>query len=253
MSATWPIDWPTDIDVTTYDPYLIQIAEEAASATLRLLTLYRVGGLPITVMPCTGLCAFPRLPFSGPSQSGNSYLPFYPILLSSGAYANCFCGNSCQCEGKSEVLLGTPVGRIDDVSIDGVSLPTTAYRVENGNILVRLDGAEWPSCSGDDFTVTYLNSYEVDILGQAAGGYLAAEYLKLFGPAAAKCRLPRGVTSVTRQGMQFEVSAGMFPNGVTNIPEVDVYIAQWNPHGLRTRPMVYSPDLPAHRSITWRP
>lgn len=251
MSELWPIDWPTDLDITTSDPYHVQIAELAAASTLRLLTLYRVGGLPITVMPCTGTCAFPNMPL--PAQVGNSYLPFYPILLSSGAYANCFCGNSCQCVGRSEVLLGTPVGRIDDVSINGVSLPNTAYRVENGNILVRLDGGEWPACAGDDFTVTYLNSYEVDILGQAAGGHLAAEYLKLFGPTASKCRLPRGVTSVTRQGMQFEVSAGMFPNGVTNIPEVDVYIAQWNPHGLRTRPMVYSPDLPAHRSITWRP
>lgn len=253
MPSIWPIDWPPSVDVTTYDPYHVQIAEMAASASLRLLTLYRVGGLPITVMPCTGTCAFPSMPFSGPAQSGNSYLPFYPILLSNGAYANCFCASSCDCAPRETVRLGMPVGRIDEVQINGVILPSSAYRVEDGNLLVRLDGEGWPACAGDDFTVTYLNGYEVDVLGQAAGGIMAAEYLKLFGTSANKCRLPRGVTSVTRQGMQFEVSAGMFPNGVTNIPEVDAYIAQWNPNGLRTRPMVYSPDLPAHRSITWRP
>ncbi len=253
MTATWPIDWPTSLDVTTYDPYHVQIAEMAAEATMRLLTLYRVGGLPITVMPCTGTCAFPSMPFSGPAQSGHSYLPFYPILLNSGAYANCFCGSSCDCESRPSVYLGTPVGRIDAVVINGVTLDPSAYRVEDGNRLVRLDGEEWPACAGDNFTVTYLNAYEVSVLGQAAGGILAAEFLKLFGASASKCRLPRGVTSVTRQGMQFEVSAGMFPNGVTSIPEVDTYIAQWNPHGLRTRPMVYSTDLPPHRTVSWMP
>jgi hypothetical protein len=149
------------------------------------------------------------------------------------------------------VLLDMPVGRIDNVTVDGVALPNTAYRVEDGNRLVRLDGGRWPSCTSGDFYVIYLNAYEVDVLGQDAGGLLAAEYLKLLTNAASKCRLPRGVTNVTRQGMSFEVSAGMFPNGVTNIPEVDMYIAQWNPHGLRTRPQVYSPDILPPRSITW--
>jgi hypothetical protein len=178
MPSIWPIDWPPSVDLSAYDPYHVQVAEMAASATMRLLTLYRVGGLPITVMPCTGTCAFPSMPFSGPAQSGNSYLPFYPILLASGAYANCFCGASCECEARATVLLGTPVGRIDEVKVDGVVLPSSAYRVEDGNKLVRLDGEGWPACSGDGFTVTYLNGYEVDVLGQAAGGILAAEYLR---------------------------------------------------------------------------
>lgn len=242
----WPIDWPLSVDITSLDPYHVQIAEMAAGATMRMLTLYRVGGLPITVKPQVKTCC---RPFTG-GQSGNSYLPFYPVLLNSGAYANCWCAADCGCESLPYVNLVVPVGRIDQVVVDSVILSPNAYYVENGNRLVRADGGSWPACAEDNtFTVTYLNGYEVDVLGQAAGGLLAAEYLKLL--TNGKCRLPRGVTNISRQGMDFEVSAGMFPNGVTNIPEVDVYIMQWNPNGLRTRPMVYSPDLPPHRTVSW--
>lgn len=244
----WPIDWPTSINVTLEDPYHIQLAEMAAGNTMRMLTLYRVGGLPITVKPQTNACC---KPFTG-GQFGHSYLPFYPILLDSGAYANCFCGDGCGCDSRASVLLTPPVGKIVEVKIDGVVLSSASYRVEDGNRLVRTDGGTFPSCSWDDtFTVTYLNGYEVDVLGQAAGGILAAEYLKLLTNGTNKCRLPRGVTSITRQGMSFEVTTGMFPNGMTGIPEVDMYIMQWNPNGLRTRPMVYSLDTPNHRTTSW--
>lgn len=247
---TWPIDWPITVDVSAADPYNIQIAEQAASDTLRMLTLYRVGGLPITVKPQTDTCAAPyRGGWAG--QNGNSYLPFWPVLLNNGSYANCFCGSGCGCDDRSYVYLTTPAGRIDSVKVNGVAVSPSAYQLEDGNKLVRTDGGLWPSCASDaDFTVTYLNAYEVDIMGQAAGGLLAAEYLKLLTNPST-CRLPKGVTSVSRQGMSYEITTGMFPGGITNIPLVDVYIAKWNPNGLKTRPMVYSPDLPPHRTVSW--
>lgn len=248
--TVWPIDWPLSVDITAQDPYNIQIAEAAAGDTMRVLTLYRVGGLPITVKPQTNSCCAPyRGHWVG--QSGNSYLPFWPVLLNNGSYANCFCADGCGCDDRSYVLLATPVGRIDSVVVGGVELSANAYQVEDGNKLVRVDGGKFPSCAADDtFTVTYLNAYEVDVLGQAAGGLLAAEYLKLLTNPAS-CRLPKGVTQVSRQGMQFTIDAGMFPGGITNIPLVDTYIYKWNPNGLKTRPMVYSPDLPPHRTISW--
>jgi hypothetical protein len=247
MADIWPIDWPISVDITSYDPYHIQRAEEAAGKVLRTLTLYRVGGLPITVMPVNHHCCHP---FTG-GQFGNSYLPFYPVLLESGQYSNCFCGSGCGCEPESVVYLKAPVGRIDRITIDGVDLPNTAYRVEDGYKLRRLDGSNWPSCAGDKFTVTYLNAYEVDVYGQFVGGLLANEFLQIIADPGADCRLPIGVTSVARQGINIEISQGLFPDGVTNIPEVDLYLKQWNPYQMKSAPQVYSPDMPVPREITW--
>lgn len=245
----WPIDWPTSMDVADpdkFDPYHVGLAEEAAAKSLRMLTLYQVGGLPITVMPVTTGCC---KPFTG-GQSGNSYLPFYPILTNTGQYGNCFCGSGCGCNERSWVYLKAPVGRIDNVIIDGVTLPSSAYRVENGNRLVRTDGGSWPSCAGDRFTVTYLNGYEVDVYGQFIGGLLAVEFLKLLTNPS-QCRLPAGTEQVSRQGVNITISTGMFPDMTTNIPEVDLYLRQFNPHRLTSAPQVYSPDIPDPTEITW--
>lgn len=246
MADIWPIDWPIDIDITDFDPYLVQRAEEAAAKSLRVLTMYRVGGLPITVMPVNHGCC---KPFTG-GQIGNSYVPFYPILLESGQYANCFCGSGCGCASAAVVNLRPPVSRIDNVTIDGVVLPNTAYRVEDGYKLRRLDGKGWPSCYGDKFTVTYLNGHEVDVYGQFVGGLLAKEFLTLL-TSPQDCRLPSGLESVTRQGMSYRLVQGLFPDGVTNIPEVDLYLKQWNPYGMKQMPQVFSPDLEWPREITW--
>lgn len=242
----WPIDWPQSVDILAEDEYLVARAEQLAAGALRFLTLYRVGGLPITVMPCPNTC---RRPFTG-GQFGHSYVPFYPVLLDSGAYGNCFCGSSCDCAAVSSVLLVGPIGRVDEVKVNGVVLPRTAYRVENGQRLVRIDGGSWPACSGDNFTVTYLNAYPVGVLGQQIGGLLAYEYLKLFKEDS-DCRLPASATSVARNGVNVEITNEMFPDGKTGIQAVDIYLSQWNPHGVRAPSVVISPDIREQRQITW--
>lgn len=246
-NESWLVRWPSGINRDAYSPELIALAEQAAMDTMRMLTLYRVGGLPITVMPCSNTCV---RPYSG-GQFGNSYVPFYPILLESGAYANCFCTSGCGCENVSTVLLTEPVGRIAVVKINGEVVDPTLYHVDDGNKLVRHDGIGWPSCAGENFTVTYLNAYEVDEYGSFVAGILAMEFLKLF-TTPKECRLPRTVTDVTRGGMTFTVSTQMFPDGMTGINEVDSYLVRWNPNGLRSMPMVISPDVPSQHQTTWR-
>jgi hypothetical protein len=242
----WPILWPGGDAPEGMDPDAVSRAEILAGQTLRLLTLNRVGGEPITVMPCARTCV---APYS--YQNGHSLMPFHPVLLESGAYANCYCAAGCGCSRANYVSLTPPVGRIDEVKVDGVVLAPTAYHVEDGNRLVRLDGRGWPSCAGPNFTVTYLNGHPVDELGEYIGGLLALEYLNAMTPKG-KCRLPANVTTVTRQGISMELSTGMFPDGTTGIKEVDTYLMQWNPYGLRTRPEVYSPDLPRQHAVTWK-
>lgn len=243
----WPVEWPAASNADALDPDIRDRAELFAANVLRMLTLYRVGGEPITVMPCTRTCHHPNT-----TVFALGVMPFHPILMGNGNYANCFCGAGCKCASAPTVILDAPVGRIDSVTIDGITLPQSAYHVEDGNRLVRIDGEGWPACAGKRFTVTYLKGYPVDSMGEYVAGVLAAEYLKLLTSDKSKCRLPSGVTNVQRQGLTFEITRGMFPEGLTSIPEVDTYLLRWNPHGLKTKPAVYSPDIKRQRAVTWK-
>jgi hypothetical protein len=142
-----------------------------------------------------------------------------------------------------------PVGAVTEVLIDGVALDASNYRVEDGRYLVRLDSQPWPESSGDNFVVTYLNSYPVDEMGAHAAGVMAYEWYKAITRSKDKCRLPSNATNVARQGITIEVATGMFPEGVTGMPEIDAYLMLFNPFGLRVAPRVYSPDLPRHRQV----
>lgn len=202
---TWPILWPAAANIDSADQLLRSYAEQYAVDTLRLLTVGRVGGNPITVLP--GATALNR---------------------------------------ADAILLEAPVGRIDSVTVLGLPLDPSAYVVENGNLLVRTDGGGWPTAG---LAVTYQNSYPADTLAQHVAGVLALEYLRLM--TTGKCRLPAGVTNIARQGVTMEIETGMFPNGLTQVPEVDVWIKRWNPNALKSKPRVITPDLPEHRRVTW--
>ena len=239
---SWPIDWPASVDITTLDPDTVALAEKYAAASMRMLTLNRVGGLPRTVMPTGRTCTSPLM------RRDMFYpAPFFP---SSESLRSCNCSMFCSCPPVGGVLLTAPVGDILEVKVDGVVLDPSAYRVEDGERLVRNDGERWPVCGGKNFTVTYLNAYKVDAMGAYAAGVLANEFLNML-TSAKKCRLSAKITSVNRQGMQMELAPGMFPDGTTGIEEVDVYLRMWNPNGIKQAPKVYSIDLPKSREVTW--
>lgn len=237
----WPISWGCvpDKEMQQIPQPVREYAEAMAVATLRMLTLYQVGGCEVTVRPCAESCG-----------AGWS-----PSLNASGDWVNvsCGCGGSlpCGCGRLPLVRLDTPVGRVSDVSIDGASLSASAYSVLNGGMLLRTDGGEWPRCQDfsaapgqeGSFTVTYLNAYPVDGLGAWAAGVLAYEYAKAC--MGGKCQLPAGVTQVARQGITMELQNDMFANGLTGLRAVDDWTAKFNPNRLRRKPLVYSPDLPS--------
>lgn len=237
--AEWPIAWPGGNPPESASLEDVRRAELLATAALRYLTLGRVGGEPITVMPCARTCCSPKFRES----------MFFPILLENGMYGNCWCSDGCNCANAPSVTLEGPVGNIVEVRVQGAVLPPSAYRVEDGTRLVRLDGHGWPACAGDQFTVTYLNGYEVDELGEYVGGIMANEFLMALTDER-KCRLPAETTSIARQGMNLTFETGLFPGGMTNIREVDIYVKQWNPNGLTIKPRVWSPDMPRNRKVT---
>lgn len=222
-----------------YSPEIQQRAEALAVGTLRALTGYRIGGCPVTVRPCRSVCA---AAIDGLMFGWNTV----PINWS-GAWFNCMCVEAtCGCGALCEVELPGPVGSIEQVLVDGVSLDPSAYRVDEGRFLVRTDGTCWPDCQDlaqdttavGTFAVTYVQGLAVDTLGQYAAGLLACEYAKAC--SGAKCRLPGGVTDITRQGISMRIEA--FPGGLTGIREVDAYVAIVNPNHLTQPSTVWTPE-----------
>lgn len=279
----WPVDWACNQafydDLTTMedpdnpsgpripDPAGLAVAARAealAVQTLRMLTAFKVGGCPIVLRPCSPRC-IPSSWLTAPTMASGSWAGyagwvFSPYIGAGGQWLNaCGCRNdSCGCTKVEEIVLPTDVGTITSVVIDGATLDASAYRVDNHNRLVRTDGGVWPTCqdmnldSGEGtFLVTYQEGAVVDGLGSYAAGILAVEYAKAC--QGGNCRLPKGATSIARAGVMIEIATGSFPTGMTGIREVDAWIQNWNPYGLRTGGAeVYSIDVPRGRKTTWR-
>lgn len=237
----------------------VEIALGLAWSTLQVLSAYQIAICPITVRPSGRGCAHGSYfiaPVVGPAGS-----PFWPTVRN-GQWLNVWCGHNgqCSCDHVNAVTLPGPVGSIDSVVINGVTLDPEVYRVDNGNSLVRQDGAGWPLCQnfdlplGEDgvFSVTYYHGATADLLVRYAAGILADEYLKaIVNPN--ECRLPAGTTQVVRQGISFELQATLFDNGRTGIAEVDAVIQRYNPFGQRVPPSIFSLDRKPARQQTYTP
>lgn len=266
LDICWPVNWdacPSDIfdDLT---PEVRLIAEVFAGQTLRMLTGYRVGGCSVTVRPCNRTClpgSWLTAPDVGAMFAGanGGFFGMSPYVGPGGQWMNaCGCaGDGCSCTRVQEVLLPTAVGvgKVDEVVIDGVVLPPSAYRVDNSNRLVRQDGGTWPICQdmnlplGEENTwsVTYLDGNPVDGIGAYVAGFLAAEYAKAC--AGKDCALPTNVQTITRAGVTMQLDPEMFVGGVTGVRSVDSYIRIWNP--LLSLPSgIYSLDAPKGRRVT---
>jgi hypothetical protein len=226
-----------------------------AGQSLRLLTAFRVGGCPITVRPAAQHCrdqTWRTYPVSGLGST-----PWQPVDLG-GTWLNVGCGHSggCGCLGLREVRLYGAASSITEVKVDGAVLDPSAYRLDPGGRLVRLDGEAWPLCQNlaapdteaGTWSVTYTPGVAVDGLGAVAAGVLAGEFVKACA-GSDDCRLPSTATQIVRQGVTITLGVGAFPGGRTGIQEVDAYLERWNPNGLTSAPMVWSPDLARPRRV----
>jgi len=245
----WPLDPGCCAEFETYDE-AIQIRSAAlAVQTLRMLTGYQIGGCPVTLRPCRAQCAtgyYPGISVLSPYVNGN------------GDWLNVYCGNcvgDCSCAALQQLSLPLPVGRVDEVLVDGLALDATAYRLDPPGWLVRIDGGSWPTCQDlskpdsevGTMSVTYLNAEEPDGLASYAAGVLACEFAKAC--SGAKCRLPSGVTEISRRGLTMTLPGGLFTEGLTGIREVDVFILAHNPYLQKMPSTVWSPDQPTQRTM----
>lgn len=266
LNLCWPVDWSVcDPELfASLPPELAALAESLAVQTLRALTGYRVGGCAITVRPCKRSCVpssylvAPEEGLNWAGYTGAGSWGWAPYIGPDGLWLNsCGCRNdNCSCVEVREVVLPGPVGRVDSVVLDGVAIPATSYRVDNGNRLVRTDGDDWPACQDMNldsgvgtFMVTYLKGVPVDGVGSYVAGLLAAEFAKAC--TGGDCALPSNVTNIARQGISVDMDPEMFMDGLTGIKSVDAWIRVWNPMD-RLPSGIYSPDIAGARQTTWR-
>jgi len=231
----WPIDPACLTDEWDAMPPDVQVRSQAlAVASLRRLSGYRVGGCPIVVRPCVQSC---------PGFSLYAGRGWGPAQLADGTWVNtCGCVSECSCTALCEVVLRPPVGPVSLVTVDGNPILPTDYRVDGNRLLWTGSGdCPWPTCQDmtvdedkpNTFAVRYLNAHAPDSLAAYAAGVLSMEFAKAC--TGSKCRLPANVTSVSRQGVSYEIAAGTFPDGVTGIREIDAWIGLWRPEGSPTR------------------
>jgi hypothetical protein len=237
MTCVWEPDLDTCAsgDWDDLDPEVQARALLLATSSLQALTYYRVGTCPVTIRPC-------------PQASPGCGCGFTPHLGEDGLWYNA-CSHRTRCSVTSEIDLPGPVGYISEFKINGsaVDLESGDWRLDDGHLLVWQGDGDSPIPSGQDlnkpdseqgtYSITYSRSYPVLEDGRIAVAYLALEFAKACKPKG-KCSLPRGVTNVVRNGVSFSIEAGLFPNGLTTIDQVDQYILKWAPAGSPTKTAV---------------
>jgi hypothetical protein len=228
-------------------------------------TKRQFGVCSVKLRPCRKEClpAGPWIPTTGGwyDFTGASW-PFPQPALVGGAWMNIACGScfgDCSCSHISEVRLPYPVAAITEVKVDGVVLPSTAYRVDNFNLLVRLDGEDWPRCNDMNLEDTEIGTWSVtadygqDVpeLGKLAAGQLAVEIAKRCVNASG-CLLPTGtVQEVTRQGVKqvFFDAQTAFQGGMIGLYWADLFVKTFNPAGASGVAVIYDIDGSSHRRV----
>ena len=239
---------------------------EATAATIATEILWnrtkrQFGTCSVTLRPCRKECfpAWPWIPSNGWNDLSGASYPF-PALVG-GNWINIACGtctSGCSCSRVSEVRLPYPVASITEVKVDGVVLAPTAYRVDNFNLLVRLDGEDWPRCNDlnledtevGTWSVTAAYGQEVPELGKLAAGQLALEIAKRCVNASG-CLIPASsVQEVTRQGVKkvFFDANQAFKGGMIGMFYPDLFVKTYNPTN-SSPATIFNIDGPSHRRV----
>jgi hypothetical protein len=252
---------------TTWDTLTAEqkaLALRLAAFTVYSLTGRQFGTVTLTLRPCNA----PKLPPLYQTYPVNILNPWgvddsgsYPAAyIYQGVWHNAGCGGVSCCGASCEVVL-PPTVSITSVKVDNATVESSAYRVDNGRLLVRTDGACWPQCQdmdktpGEGVTDTFVI---VGVFGRTvpqealdAAGLLACEIGKSL--AGQPCRLPQRMQSLSRQGVsvQFPSVDTYLDRGLTGLNEVDQLVVQLNPGRLMRAPKVLSPDLSPTSITTW--
>ena len=224
----------------TLDPTTVATMIDVASGLLFELSGHRFSGsCTDTVRPCRRSAYWER-----PA----SWLASWGVCACQSSEAR-----ACGCPTLSEITLGGyPLTAITSVRVDGSLLTPDAYRIDDYQYLVRIDGEQWPCCQDlaadpatDDntFEVVYTYGVAPPAAGVHAAAKLASELYQACrgGP----CSLPERLQRVARQGVEigFLDPFEFFREGKTGIYDVDLFLVAVNPHGRRRRATIASPNI----------
>lgn len=263
-TAIWPnprlIEPPQDASPEEVELFEARVAAALAFAwtTLSGLTAGVLSICTTVVRPCSTRCGHPALPtyLEAPVVGSAVGMPFYPVI-NGGRWLNVWA--SPPGDTTSSITFPQTIAAIESIVIDGEVLSPSAYRVDNGTLLVRQDGGQWPVCQdmskpvGQEgtWTVEFWVGKKPDLIDNIAAGILAEEYFKAI-TGAKGCRLPKGVRSIARQGVSYDIEVDMFERGLTGIHEVDMATARHNPNRMRTQPRIVRPTTGRRqRQTTW--
>lgn len=165
-------------------------------------------------------------------------------------------GDHFACDRPREVdLQAHPVRSVTYVTIGGVTVSPSSYRLDDYRLLVRTDGEIWPTCQYVWEADTEPNTFEVGFtfgadpppFGVSAAVTLAAEFA--LSRTDLPNRLPSRVQTITRQGISMTVVDPLtfIQQGMTGVPEVDMFVRAYNPYKRQQMPTVWSPDVQAVR------
>lgn len=261
MSCEWPIDRsglpdlptlsdpPTTEQQAAYDKALAtqSAAEDLAVSVLFALSGRQFGVCPVKVRPCVmddpwGPSA--RRRYLGGYGGVTSYVLSWEGEL---GWVNLGCGcvgERCRLTGPRQIHLPGPVQEVDAVTIGSFVQDPATYKLE-GNTLYRI-GAIWPRQDlgrplGETATwsVDYQKGIPVPAGVDKLTGLLAQEFLYA-ATGNNKCRLPRNVTAVARNGVSYQVydPATFYMSGKTGLSEIDMWLAAINPMHLMQAPSV---------------
>lgn len=256
--SNWPVRWSCDIVSQTPDD--VEYATAAATEILFNLSGQQFGMCTASLRPCR------RYTYTSPWPSAWREWPLYggwtypqPALIA-GQWFNLTCGpcgDSCSCNNLSEILLPTNILTVTEVRVDGAPLATGNYRLDDGHLLVRTDGLDWPKSNNMALADTEVGTWSVSgeyglpvpVLGQLAMGELACQLLKAIN--GEDCQLPKYVQSVARQGVSivFPAVQEFLKEGRIGLYLSDLFLDTVNPNKLRKRSRTYSVEGPSHRQV----
>lgn len=176
-------------------------------------------------------------------------------------WCGCNRPRTCGCSRLSEVRLpGYPVVQVGEVKVDGLILDEGSYRVDDDRWLTFLPEAGddlqgWPCCQDlaldDDqagtFSVTYTYGAAPPIGGVRAAASLGCQLaLACAPPEAGECRLPKRITTITRQGVSLAIldPLTLFADGLTGLAEVDLWVQSVRYGAQRRSAAIYVPGQP---------
>lgn len=145
------------------------------------------------------------------------------------------------------------------MEIDGVDIPLSEFRVDDGRRLVWESEECFPLCQdlslplGEDGTwaVTYKHGLPVPPGGEDVAAELACELIKSCDPNQSdQCRLPDNVRRVTRQGIDIEFQDQNL-TGDFGVFSINQWVKSVNPYGVLAPVQVFSPDVARPVMTTW--